>query len=565
MDENINYLMENDLTSITRVAVALTDGFFVMRVDEKEDRRHYVYEYMNEAGLELARLTKKDIGYSLKECFSSAEANYLIEQYDKCYREGQVVTYSDSVMLPNGQFNAHSKLIPVWDKYREMTHIVGITKNLTHLSLKTNEVRYVNRLFETYMNQTEEALVMLDMDQRILNVNQSFYNLFEYEKQDIKSKRLEDLQPQIKETLHDHFEKLNEGHNISDYQTEWVKESGEKLILTINFTTLPDPNGKLVAIVAVIQNITEEVLAKKALSDSEHRYRLIADYTQDLVKLIGTDGTIRYASPSHEIVLHFKPEELLYKDVFQYIHHEDVERVRKRFSIMLRQKKSSTIQYRLLMKEGAWIWFESIVKPVLGEGGEVTHVVSSSRDISQRKKAEDQLKRLAYTDHLTGLANRRILMQFLNKAIAKTKRKSGQKVGLLYLDGDGFKQVNDTLGHDAGDATLVTLSRRLLRMTREEDIVSRIGGDEFVILLPEIHSSEEAEMVATRILDQMNQPIYVGNEQIDLSFSIGVAVLPDHATDSEDLFKRADEALYEAKRQGKRTYSVSFYSHNTPH
>ena len=551
-DEHITFLSQEELSSISRLSDALTDGVFIMRIEQSGDERRYLYEYMNEAGREIARLTQADLGRSLEECFSPAEATYLIEQYENCFINGEVLTYSDSVMLPNGQFNAQTRLIPVWDQEQVVTHIVGITKNLTHLSLKTNEMRYMNRLFETYMNHTEEALIMLDMDQRILNVNQAFYDLFDYGKSFIQNKRLEDLQPEIAETLRDHFTYLNNGYNITHYQAEWRKKSGEALTLLFNFTTLPDERGKLVAVVAVIQNITEEMNAKKALSESEHRYRLIADHTQDLVKLIETDGTIRYASPSHESVLNYKPEELLHTKTFQYIHEEDVERVKKRFFYMLKQKKIGTIQYRMLMKDETWIWVESNVKPIIGEDGLVTHVVSSSRDISKRIKAEDQLKRLAYTDHLTGLANRRVLMQFLNKAIARTKRNQNQnqKIGLLYLDGDGFKNINDTLGHDVGDATLVKLSRRLLRTTREEDIVSRIGGDEFVMLLPDISSGNEAAYVAQRILDEMNRPFQIDDEHVELSFSIGIALLPDHASNSEDLFKRADEALYRAKGQG---------------
>ncbi|QHE51979.1 diguanylate cyclase domain-containing protein [Pontibacillus sp. HMF3514] len=562
-DETMEYLKQNELYSLSRFGDSLTDGLFIMRIDQDGKNRRYIYEYINEAGREITHLTKADVGRSMIECFSQAEAKYLIDQYERCFHKGSIVTYSDSVMLPNGQFNAQTNLIPVLDQQNVMTHVVGITRNLTHLSLKTDEVRHVNRLFETYMNQTEEALIMLDMNQRILNVNQAFYDLFEYEKSYIQNKRLEDLQPQIAEEVRNQFSYLNEGKNITHYKAEWKKKSGESLHLSINFTTLPDEHGKLVAVVAVIQNITEEVRAKKALSDSEHRYRLIANYTQDLVKLIEIDGTIKYASPSHEPVLNYKPEELYHTNTFQYIHQDDREKVHKRFLYIIKQKKSGTVQFRMIMKDGTWIWFESNVKPVMGDDGEVTHIVSSSRDISKRKKAEDQLKRLAYTDHLTGLANRRILMQFLNKSIAKSKRNPNKKVSLLYLDGDGFKNINDTLGHDAGDTVLVKLSRRLLKMTREEDIVSRIGGDEFVILLPDIQSTEQAEHVAKRILEEMNLPFYVDDEQINITVSIGIGISPDHANNSEDLFKRADEALYEAKRQGKKTYCVASSSHNS--
>lgn len=164
-----------------------------------------------------------------------------------------------------------------------------------------------------------------------------------------------------------------------------------------------------------------------------------------------------------------------------------------------------------------------------------------------------EMEQLAFFDSLTGLHNRRLFIDRLQQAV-RVNHRSGHRLAVLYFDLDNFKQINDTLGHDAGDALLRSLSDRLLRCVRNEDTVARIGGDEFAILMSEIGSIEAAQVVASKVLAEFRKPVRVGTHQLRVSASIGITIAPDDGDSAETLLKNADLALYRAKSRGRDLY-----------
>jgi len=196
---------------------------------------------------------------------------------------------------------------------------------------------------------------------------------------------------------------------------------------------------------------------------------------------------------------------------------------------------------------------ESILTPILNEAGVCTHVFSVTRDVTEQKKLEQQLEYMAYHDMLTGLANRRLLFDRLNQALANAKRLD-HAVAVLYLDCDYFKGINDTWGHDVGDEFLQLMAKRLKACVRDMDTVARIGGDEFVMVLSSIQSPQEAALVAQRVLESIQQPWRMRQHQFTISTSIGISLFPSDAEDVEHLLRYADRALYQAKRAGRGQY-----------
>jgi diguanylate cyclase (GGDEF)-like protein len=180
-------------------------------------------------------------------------------------------------------------------------------------------------------------------------------------------------------------------------------------------------------------------------------------------------------------------------------------------------------------------------------------IVSVIRDVSERVQAKRELEFLAYHDSLTGLSNRTAFEERLRVAIADTRR-HGDILGLAYLDLDKFKPVNDEYGHEAGDAVLVTLSGRLVTAVREEDMVARMGGDEFVILLPRMASSAEFEPLAERLLDTIHWPISVRESMVEVTATIGFALFDHDRDDARSLVVKADVAMYMAKRDPSRPW-----------
>jgi diguanylate cyclase (GGDEF)-like protein len=196
---------------------------------------------------------------------------------------------------------------------------------------------------------------------------------------------------------------------------------------------------------------------------------------------------------------------------------------------------------------------ESILTPIFNEAGVCTHIFSVTRDVTEQKKLEQRLEYMAYHDMLTGLANRRLLIDRLQQALANAKRME-HSVAVLYLDFDYFKLINDTWGHDVGDEFLQLIAMRLKSCVRGMDTVSRIGGDEFVLVLSCIQSPEEAARVAQRVLETIQQPWQIKQQQFTLSTSIGISLFPAHGEDVDTLLRYADRALYQAKRAGRGQY-----------
>jgi diguanylate cyclase (GGDEF)-like protein len=182
-------------------------------------------------------------------------------------------------------------------------------------------------------------------------------------------------------------------------------------------------------------------------------------------------------------------------------------------------------------------------------------IVVNSRDISERKRLEEQLTHQAYHDPLTGLANRALFIKQIEAGLARLDQ-TRRMCAILFLDLDNFKSINDTLGHQSGDQLLTSVTQHLQTCTRQNDMAARIGGDEFAILLPDIAAESDAIAVANRIIAGLQKPFQVGDHEVSTSTSIGIAFGSSSRLSAGDLLRQADMAMYNAKTGGKSRYSV---------
>ena len=217
-------------------------------------------------------------------------------------------------------------------------------------------------------------------------------------------------------------------------------------------------------------------------------------------------------------------------------------------------KASFITEFRILCKEGSWKW-------VLSRGmiisftpeGKPLRIIGTHTDISERKNSEAELFRLAHYDSVTGLPNRVLFLDRFDQEIKKAKR-TGQPVALLYLDLDGFKEINDTLGHDIGDFLLKEVANRLVNCVRATDTVARLGGDEFTIILTDLNELDSVENIAQDILNKIADPFKLRNEIVYITTSMGITFYPEDASDAETLLKNSDQAMYAAKDEGRNRY-----------
>ena len=195
------------------------------------------------------------------------------------------------------------------------------------------------------------------------------------------------------------------------------------------------------------------------------------------------------------------------------------------------------------------------INRVTGSRGETTHYVGVFHDISELKRSEEKLTYRAHHDHLTGLPNRSLFRDRLQMAMAAAKR-TNTMVGVVFLDLDDFKNVNDSLGHLAGDMVLKEVSSRLQKVVREEDTVARLGGDEFLLAITRVQDPSEAARAAQRVIQAMREPIDLGDHQVYIGASLGISLFPQDGQDVDTLIKNCDIAMYRAKNQGKNNYAV---------
>jgi diguanylate cyclase (GGDEF)-like protein/PAS domain S-box-containing protein len=293
----------------------------------------------------------------------------------------------------------------------------------------------------------------------------------------------------------------------------------------------------------------------QAAPDSDALDRIMLDAT-DAIAVTDADAVFTYISPACLSLLGYAPEELIGKPVAALIHPEDraLAGTPRRQATLSPDAHSVSLRHR--RKDGSYAWIESrsqaVFDPITGALCE-TQVVM--RDISERKEAQLAIEHQALTDGLTGLDNRVLLSDRLKQGLKRLKRRPGV-VGVLMLDVDHFKAINDTLGHQIGDAVLVAVAHRLQSLARPDDTVARFGGDEFVVVVQGLEKTPDLTAFADRIVTGLREPYRIGNEEIVATVSVGIAAtsLPDHLP--ADLLREADLALYRAKDRGRDRHEV---------
>ncbi|MEM9487237.1 MAG: EAL domain-containing protein [Cyanobacteria bacterium P01_F01_bin.116] len=311
-------------------------------------------------------------------------------------------------------------------------------------------------------------------------------------------------------------------------------------------------------IISMAVDITQSRQAELALRDSEERYRSI--YNQAAVGLANCmlDGKFIDINPRFCEMLGYSREELLVKSVVEITYPEDRAETQDLFSnLLVKGTNHFFCEKRYLCKDGSYFWANTGVSIVRDSWGNPKQTLAVIRDISDRIKAEEQLKHDALHDQLTGLPSRSLLMERLELALKRTKRHPETQLAVLFLDLDNFKIINDSLGHLMGDNLLLAISTRLQLVVRETDLAARLGGDEFVVLLEDITGLTEATMVAERILETLQSPVILAEQELFPSVSIGI-VTSNHQDcyEAADLLRDADAAMYSAKQSGRGQYKV---------
>jgi diguanylate cyclase (GGDEF)-like protein/PAS domain S-box-containing protein len=355
-----------------------------------------------------------------------------------------------------------------------------------------------------------------------------------------------------------HIERALRGERAShDYA---ARLNGRDVRVLATYVPDLDARGRVRGFFVLASDITELAVARDQLRAAHDRLEAalegssVALWDTDLRTgrvFLGEAWARIVGGPRHDSVA--TAEELL-----ALLHPDDVEAVRRASLQALKgEKPDYAVEHRVKARSGEWRWILSRGRVTERDPatGRALRMIGTNLDITERRRAEEAVQSTAHSDPLTGLANRRGLDDRLRLALARNRR-SGLQSAVLFLDLDRFKEVNDRLGHGAGDALLAEFAVRLRSSVRASDTVARFGGDEFVILLEDVRDRKNALRIAEKILGEARRPIEVEGQILEITATIGLAYSDATASD-EELLKRADTALYQAKAAGRNRYSVA--------
>ena len=302
------------------------------------------------------------------------------------------------------------------------------------------------------------------------------------------------------------------------------------------------------------QDITDRKRVEVALRESESRFRAMAEHSADWIWSMDIRGRHIFSNDRGASLLGYEVDEFLRLGPTTLIHPDDVPLFRDTFRTAVERRmgwRNCVLRWR--QREGGYRVFESSASPLLDDQQRHIGFQGIDRDITERREAEERIEFLAHHDILTGLPNRLLLRDRFEQALQRAERGKAH-VGLLFVDLDNFKIVNDTLGHAAGDKLLQAVVLRIAACMRDTDTVCRQGGDEFILLLNEIPDVETVERIATDILSALAEPIEIEGHSLNPSCSIGVSFYPEDGQDFDTLLQKADAAMYNAKDAGRNAY-----------
>ncbi|HBH87093.1 MAG TPA: hypothetical protein DDY17_05780 [Syntrophaceae bacterium] len=348
-------------------------------------------------------------------------------------------------------------------------------------------------------------------------------------------------------TVQDHARRVLAEGDIPALEHRIIRKDGMERWVRNTPVLRRDNRGNIQAYDGLIQDITERKRAEKALQESEEIYRVLAEKSFAGVYVI-QDGKFCFLNSNAASYVGYSPEELIGRESMKLVHPEDREQLKNNSIEMLYGKRTSPYEYRIITREGQIKWLMEMVASISWEGKRA--ILGNSMDLTDRKRAEEEISFISVTDQLTGLYNRRGFITLAEQQLRSSDR-SKRDMLLFFADLDGMKWINDTLGHEEGDRALQEVAAILKETFRASDIVARIGGDEFAILAID-SAGIYPDVIMTRLQNQIDTHNSEGDRRYTISISMGAAYYdPENPCSLDELMSRADTLMYEQKRRKK--------------
>ena len=412
--------------------------------------------------------------------------------------------------------------------------------------------------YKRIVENMNEGIWVIDKFNIIQFINQALADMLSYSIDEMQGKPVFDFMNEENQAIFKQqvFERKQKKSSI--YEIEIQRKNGEAVLIQVESAALFDSQDNYDGMVEGIKDLSSDrhqQLQLKMLSSA-------IEQSGSMVIITNQDAEIEYVNPKLCEITGFTKEELEGKNA-RIFRSEDIDmEVLSDLWANISVGNDWQGEISLCKKDNECIWVLMSISSIHTENNQISHYVTVCEDISELKEAHMRMEELAYVDSLTGLANR-VLFRDRLEQVLKGLQRSGNNAALLYLDLDEFKRINDSMGHDVGDALLMKVAETLRQCVRHQDTVARMGGDEFVILLTDIDDLSGASAVARKILETMAKPVTLLKNEIMITPSIGITLAPEDSLNADILLKNADMAMYKAKKSGRNNYQFFTEEMNT--
>jgi len=477
----------------------------------------------------------------------------------------QVTRPLDEVVSAAGELSSGNFDIKVRERGpAEIAYLArGFNNMIRALSMARTELRNSEERLSTTLHSIGDALIATDVQERVTLMNPVAETLTGWTLEEARGRLIQDVFV-IRNALSGAAVEipvervLREGKVVGlANHTILIARGGRSYHIADSAAPIRDEQGNIQGVVLVFHDMSEEYRLREALAESEQQFRTLTNSGQALIWTSGLDRGRNYFNDPWLRFTGRALEQELGMGWTAGVHPDDLPNLLAAYNQSFDQQKPFTMEYRLRHHTGEFRWILVQAGPRYDTRGSFIGFVGQCLDITSDKMSEAELERLAYHDALTGLPNRILLIDRLRQSLAVAHR-SQRFGGLLFIDLDRFKQINDVYGHAFGDEVIREVAKRLGRFLSQEDTVARLGGDEFVVLLSNVASTFEkaglrALTVAEEVRSALEEPFRLGDSHYITSASIGITLFPKDSESAEDLMREADIAMYQAKENGRNT------------
>ncbi len=442
-----------------------------------------------------------------------------------------------------------------YDTTGAIAGLVGVIVDITQRKQLEANTRESNERLRAVIHAAPLAIIARDFDSVIRMWNPAAERMFGWREEEVLNTTTSVVPPELREETLKMRERAQAGESIWVEETRRMDREGRAFDCSVSISPVYGANGEVNGTMVTIADITPRKAAERALRESEERLRLAMDAAQMGMWYWECDTDHFSYSEGLNVLFGRRANDSPngYRQLQERLHPDDLELFAATMRHAVKQGSDFQVDFRVVYPDGSTHWVANRGQVHRDPSGRAQRLIGVAMDISDRKLAEQRIAHMAHHDALTGLPNRVLLRDRIQQAIAQAHR-AGSQLAVLFIDLDRFKTINDSLGHQLGDRLLQSVASRILVCVREGDTVSRVGGDEFVIVIPGLHSSIDASAVAAKILEVLGTSFHLHGNDLHVAASIGISLYPADGGDAETLMRNADTAMYHAKDSGRGNF-----------